>query len=224
MARSLQEAFEFIRGFRCQNPDASKDEVAKATAHKCGLVTSRKVFGCAHYALRFSWTTKPGFSNTVLGLRQVQNFDHIPFVVVVCRPTTTEFLLANTTMLKKISHSSHQLRIDNIVGSFNGSDILREYDGIANVPENFDHLFACHQEFTWGENMERLVEATNAIAATGRRFQPNVTQRQTILAAPALAADLSSRESYRTFKRELAAIVSEQSRQILEIARAKDPR
>jgi len=220
MARSLQEALEFIRGFRCRNPDASKDEVAEATARECGLIKSRKVFGCADYALRFSSAAGMTFSNTILGLRQLRKVDHVPFVVVVCRPASTEFLLANTTMLKKISHSSHQLRIDNIRGSFLGHDIAREYDGIPNTPENLDRLFACHQEFTWDENLQRLVEATNAIAGTGRRFEPTATQRETILSAPALAADLSSRESYGTLKRELAAIVSEQSRKILEIARA----
>jgi len=36
---------------------------------------------------------------------------------------------SNTTFLKKISHSSHELRTDNIKGSFNGSDIMVVYEG-----------------------------------------------------------------------------------------------
>jgi len=41
--------------------------------------------------------------------------------------------MANTTFLKKISHSSHQLRVDNVRGSFLGHDIMREYEGIENI-------------------------------------------------------------------------------------------
>lgn len=220
MPRSLQETVAFIEEFRRQNPEASKEAVAEAAACECGLDKSRKVYSCDGFALRFSSAAGSSFSNTILGLGQVQHFDHIPFVVVVCRPDSTEFLLANTTMLKKISHSSHQLRIDNIRGSFLGHDIMREYDGIANVPANFERLFACHQEFTWEENLQRLVEATTAIAGTGRKFDPTPAERATILAAPALADDLSRRPSYQTLKTELAAVVNERSQRILEIARA----
>ena len=79
------------------------------------------------------------------GLQRERRFDNVPFVVVILRPASTEFLLANTTFLKKISHASHQLRIDNVRGGFLGNDILREYAGLANVPENFDRLFAPHK-------------------------------------------------------------------------------
>jgi hypothetical protein len=214
-----QAAVEFIRSYRQQNPGASKEAVAEAAAEAFHLVKHRKVYACDDYAIRFSSASGESFSNTVLGLGQLQQFDDRPFVVVVCRPHSTEFLLANTTFLKKISHSSHQLRIDNIRGSFLGHDIVREYDGISNEAENFDQLYACHQEFTWEENIERLVEATNAISGTGRRFEPTKSQLETILAAPALAANLSQRACYGQFKEQLRSIVREKADQILTIAR-----
>jgi len=94
-----------------------------------------------------------------------------------------EFLLANTTFLNKISHSSKKLRIDNIRGSFNGSDIIRTFDGIQNSPRNFDQLFGIHMEFTWEENIERLVYQTNAIVPMGIRFEPSEQEKQNILEA-----------------------------------------
>jgi len=220
MAKPMKDALAFIRSYRHDNPDASKDQVAAAAAKALGLIKHRKVYACSEYAMRFSSASGASFSNTVLGLGQLRQFDNKPFVVVVCRPALTEFLLANTTMLKKISHSSHRLRVDNIRGSFLGHDIAREYDGISNTPENFEQLFSCHLEFTWEENLERLVEATTAIAGTGRRFAPTAEQHRTILESPALAAELSKRGSYKKLKTELAQIVLERATEVLRIAQA----
>lgn len=89
-------------------------------------------------------------------------------------------MLANTTFLKKISHSSQELRRDNIKGSFNGSDIMREFEGVENIPENFEFLYSTHENFRFEENLDRLVEATNNIAPTGQKFMPTKSQRENI--------------------------------------------
>ena len=68
-----------------------------------------------------------------------------------------------TQLLRKISHSSQELRVDNIKGSFNGSDIMRDFMGVSNEPDNFEFLFTSHRNYTFEENLERLVEATNNI-------------------------------------------------------------
>lgn len=218
MTLQLHDAIRHIAEHRRNNPEATKEAVVQAVAAQLDLTKHRKVYACSDYAIRFSFASGQSFPNTVVGLRQLQQFDHKPFIVVVCRPESTEFLLANTTMLKKISHSSHKLRVDNIRGSLLGSDIIREYDGTANIPANFEQLFAYHQEFTWDENLQRLVEATNAIVGTGQRFDPSQQQRSVILAAPALAADLSTRRAYLDLKQELSDIVAERARVILHIA------
>ena len=67
---------------------------------------------------------------------------------------------------QKISHSSHNLRIDNIRGSFNGSDIMREIEGLDNSPQNFEEIYELHCCFTFDDNLERLVETTNSIVGT----------------------------------------------------------
>ena len=65
-------------------------------------------------------------SNTVLSLSALQKYDDKPFIVCIVTPDTNYMMLANSTFLKKISHSSQELRVDNIRGSFNGSDIMIE--------------------------------------------------------------------------------------------------
>src|SRR5262249_9625534 len=157
------------------------------------------------YAIRFSEARTGAFSNTVLSLSALQIHDARPFVVAVVRPYMLEFLLANSTFLKKISHSSHELRANNIKGSFNGTDILTEYEGIQNAPDNFEQLFALHSAFTWQENVERLVEATNAIAFRDSRFRPTNAQRTAILEAPQRAAAATRSPTYETIENELTA-------------------
>ncbi len=63
-------------------------------------------------------------------------------------------MLANTTFLKKISHSSKELRLDNIKGSFNGGDIMTEIASLKNEPPAFESLFAYHSGLPFQDNLE----------------------------------------------------------------------
>ncbi|MCL2696131.1 MAG: hypothetical protein FWE69_07385, partial [Clostridiales bacterium] len=143
-------------------------------------------------------------SNTVLSLSALQKHDDKPFVVCICAVGRNHLLLANTTMLSKISHSSKELRIDNIRGSFNGSDILRSWSGIANTPANFDALFAIHQNFSFEENLVRLVETTNNISPTGEKFNVHVGDRLTnIMQSPERASRFVDSLEFSDLFREL---------------------
>lgn len=153
-----------------------KSSLSSTVQQAFDLVKERSVFYCEWFAIRFCTATSRNFSNTVLALSALHRYDEIPFIVCLVTPTKNYLLLANTTFLKKISHSSQELRQDNIKGSFNGSDIMREFEGVKNVPENFEFLFNSHENYTFEENLVRLVEATNSIAPTGRRFIPTGVQ------------------------------------------------
>ena len=163
---------------------SGKDSLIALLRDSYDLVQDGKVYYCDSFAIRFSASKTQAFSNTVLSLSKLRNFDEKPFVVVQITPNKNYAYLANTTFLKKISHSSHELRIDNIKGSFNGSDIIREYEGIKNEPGNFALLFEMHLAFSWEENLERLVEATNSILATKKRYEIDEEAEKTILDAP----------------------------------------
>ena len=153
-----------------------KSSLSSTVQQAFDLVKERSVFYCEWFAIRFCTAASRNFSNTVLALSALHRYDEIPFIVCLVTPTKNYLLLANTTFLKKISHSSQELRQDNIKGSFNGSDIMREFEGVKNVPENFEFLFNSHENYTFEENLVRLVEATNSIAPTGRRFIPTGVQ------------------------------------------------
>ncbi len=151
--------------------NGNKAFVQDSVVKEFNLVKDRSVYYCDEFALRFSYSSSGSFSNTVLSLSKLQKFDHIPFLVVLVTARENKVFLANTTFLLKISHSSQALTMYNIKGSFNGSDILKLYEGIENSRDNIEELFAFHQEFDFNENLTRLVEATNNIVPSGSKFE-----------------------------------------------------
>jgi len=49
---------------------------------------------------------------------------------------------------------------------------MRSFEDVVNTPKNFEFLFTSHENYTFEENLERLVEATNNISPTGKKFLP----------------------------------------------------
>ena len=213
----LFQLVAFLREYAQQHPGCAKDSLARATATRFGLVRERSVFTGRDFSIRFSTASGGSFSNVVISLSTLKKYDHLPFIVCVVRPRGVEPLLANATFLKKVSHSSHQLRLDNVRGSILGHDILRQYEGTENAPDNFDNLFAVHQGFTWDENLARLVERTTAIAATGIRFEPTAAERLRILSSATLARSVSGPE-FLQLERDLSDAVRTRSNAIIEAA------
>ena len=215
MRNPLAELTTFLETYVQNHPHCSKDELARATATQFSLQKERSVYFRPEFAIRFSTASGASFSNVVLSLSALRKYDHTPFVVCVVRPTGIELLLANTALLKKISHSSQQLNVDNVRGSFLGHDIMRTYANIDNTPVNFDALFTLHSRLTWEESLERLVEQTNAIVATGVRFEPSQEQAQYILNAPEIARLLSQHPYYIQLHADLTRLVQENRDAIL---------
>ena len=159
---------------------ADKTILATQVQKQFNLVKDRSVFYGEWFAIRFCKAASVNFSNTVLSLSALHRYDSMPFFVCLVTPIRNFLMLANTTFLRKISHSSQELRRDNIKGSFNGSDIMRSFEGVVNAPEKFEFLFTSHENYTFEENLDRLVEATNNISPIGRKFSPTGSQIECI--------------------------------------------
>lgn len=195
-----------------------KGWLSHLVSDKFALIKDRKVFYCADFAIRFSSSAKASFSNTVLSLSNLKKVDDRPFVVCLVTPTANLCFLANSTLLKKISHSSQELRENNIKGSFNGSDISREFEGITNVAENFERLFEIHAGIGFDENLPRLVEATNNISPSGVKYVVTDAARKTIQNAPQRAFHFVKSREAAELKRELDEKVEKFKTQILMAA------
>lgn len=162
---------KLIKFIQSEDGIKSKATLSEKAQNEFNLTKDRSIYFCDDFAIRFSQSKSEKLGNTILSLSALQKYDTKPVFLCITTPKKNYLLLMNTTFLSKISHSSQELRVDNIKGSFNGSDILREVEGIKNIPENFEKLFDIHKCFTFKENLERLVESTNKIVPTGKRWE-----------------------------------------------------
>ncbi len=197
-----------------RNGIADKQVLSKQVQSAFNLTKDRSVFFCRDFAIRFCSAHRRSFSNTVLSLSALQKYDNIPFVVCLVTPQQNYLMLANTTFLRKISHSSQELRVDNIKGSFNGSDIVRQFEEFDNAPDNFEFLFTSHENYPFSENLERLVEATNNIQPKGTRFLPTAQQVSCIVDSVARAKGFMESGAYSTLNDDLQSRVQEVASEI----------
>jgi hypothetical protein len=216
MNDSIEKLIAFLHQYDGIN---DKAKLAKLVFDHFQLTKDRSVYYCNDFAVRFSSAATQNFGNTVLSLSNLQKFDDRPFIVCLVTPICNYIYLANTTFLKKISHSSQELRENNIRGSFNGSDIIRVFEvaneRIKNTDENIERLFNIHSELGFEGNLVRLVEATNNISPSGKKFEPNEAQHRQILLAPSRAIKFVQSQDAQNLKAELDSKVESFKNEIL---------
>ena len=200
--------FELIDYIRAHDGIADKAALSKQMWQKFALIKDRSVYYSPHYAIRFSSTRSSTFSNTVVALSTLQKYDELPFIVCQVTPSKNILYLANTTFLRKVSHSSHKLRIDNIRGSVNGSDITKVFNDLVNEPRNFEELFNIHAALGFNENLPRLVEATNDIVPSGNKFAITDTSTSKIMDGPDRATNFANSPEFLELKSDLDSRVS----------------
>lgn len=200
MDKQIYSLVDFIKSL---DGKVSKNELAIYVQEKFGLTQDRSVFYNDKFAIRFSSSQNNSFSNTIISLSSLQKYDDLPFLVCLVTPEENHIYLANTTFLSKVSHSSQELREDNIRGSINGSDIVKNFDNLSNTPENFEKLFAIHQELGFNGNLPRLVEATNNISPSGHKYEVNDETYKIILDAPARAQNFVKADEFVLLKADL---------------------
>lgn len=205
---NVDKVNELVKEVKRLEGKGDKRVVQEEIKKRFNLTKDGSVYFNDSFALRFSKSERKSFSNTVLALSKLQKFDDRPFFVIAVGSAKIFILLANTTFLKKISHSSSQLRMDNIRGSFNGSDIMHEIDGINNEPENFEELYAYHEGISAQDNLERLVESTNFIEGRIKRFEVTEEARSIILDSVNRADSFIRSRSYQELKEDLNLRVS----------------
>lgn len=210
-----KELATFIKYIKSKDGIGNKSILIREAQKKFKFTKDRSVYYSEYFSVRFSFSTSTGFSNTVISLSNLQKYDGLPFVVCLVTPKKNILYLTNTTFLRKISHSSQELRINNIRGSLNGSDIVKEFNGLKNSPENFEKLFNIHAELGFEGNLIRLVEATNNISPSGKKFKILPTQKFTILNAIGRTIKFVGAKEYLQLKAELDAKVQQYKTEIL---------
>ncbi|NCX94910.1 MAG: hypothetical protein EBX41_00625 [Chitinophagia bacterium] len=209
---SLNDFIEFIK---IHDKIPNKNRLINLCAEEFKLVKDRSVYYCNSFAVRFSYSSSGTFSNTILSLSALQKYDHIPFIVCLITNSENRLFLANSTFLIKISHSSQTLTEKNIKGSFNGSDIAKNFQDIENNRTNIFRLFAIHSEIGFDGNLNRLVEATHAISPTGKKFEVGIQEKSNIQNSIQRAINFCGGPKFNTLKEELDEKVDKFKNEIL---------
>jgi hypothetical protein len=196
-------AKDFISFILENNGIGNKTALIRKAVNRFQFTQDRSIYYTRFFAVRFCFSSSGSFSNTVLSLSNLQKYDEMPFFICLVKKDSNVLYLANTTFLKKISHSSQLLRIDNIRGSFNGSDIVKSFNGTANTPENFEKLFAIHAGLGFESNLPRLVEATNNISPTGHKFLVDDLCRPNLLSSIERAISFNNSGEYNELLSDL---------------------
>lgn len=185
----------------------TKEEMIEAVCKNFAMVKDgRALYHTDFFAVVFCYSKNNSFSNVVLSLSKLEKYDHIPcFVVLVKKGFDNCIYMINTTFLNKISHSSKDLRADNIRGSLLGSNIRKEIEeiGKSNKPADFDELFSYHQGFTWQDNIERLVESTNNIKPNKVKTVLDEIEQNNLFKAPERAIKFVESKDYNTLLEDL---------------------
>lgn len=211
----MKEIVDFVNFVKSYDGIGNKERLISIVEDSYKLTKDRKVYYCSTFAVRFSYSRSGSFSNTVLSLSKLQKFDHIPFLVCLITPTENKIYCANTTFLIKISHSSQELTQYNIKGSFNGSDILKNFEGIENNRDNILKLFAIHAELGFEANLLRLVAATNNIVPSGKKFEIGSDEQNNIIRSITRAQEFCASNDFDVLKNELDAKVEQYYNEIL---------
>ena len=198
---------EFVELIESNKNINTKEEMIKTVCDKFAMVKDGKaVYHTNFFAVVFCYSKNNSFSNVVLSLSKLKKYDRIPcFVVLIKKDLDNVIYLINTTFLNKISHSSKDLRTDNIRGSLTGGNIRKNLEEIdkCNKPEDFEDLFAYHQGFTWQENIERLVESTNNIKPDKAKAVLGEAEIDNLFNAPSRAVEFVGSEEYNVLLQDL---------------------
>jgi hypothetical protein len=204
----------FIKFIESKDGINNKDLLKNSTVFEFKLTTDRSLFYTKDFAVRFSKSESLHLGNTILSLSALQKYDDRPVIICICTPIKNHMVLANSSFIKKISHSSKELRADNIRGSFNGTDIISEFGEIKNEPRNFETLFAIHQNITFEENLLRLVELTTNIIGKGKKYEVTEGDIKFILESPRRALDFINSPDYKDLLMDLDSRVNKYRNEI----------
>ena len=194
-----------------------KDIMKKLVVSEFGLIDDDPVYYNDYYAIRFCYTSKKAFSGTVISLSKLIKYDNKPFIIcLVSLGDDNKLYLGNTSLMNKVAHSSQDLEVGRIRGSFNGSNIIKQFEGgLINKPEFFEELYNFHETYTLEENIERLVENSKNIKAIKSKYIPDEKQIDYVFDAPRRAKNFTESQYFIILNEDLNNRVNKEKKAII---------
>jgi hypothetical protein len=171
---NLAELVDCILQWRDATPNGSKRRLADAVIAKSDLQLDKALLVGSQCVLRISQMQESGNeSNALAAFHKICDYDDKPVLVCLMTSRGMRLLLANTTFLEKVSERSYKLAADNLVGGVLESDLLSAVNGVANLPANFEALWATHTASDRTANIQRIVTATQEMHARAAAANPD---------------------------------------------------
>jgi len=163
---NLAQLVDFLIKWRDAHPQGTKKALAAAVTAQSDLRLDRALLVGAECVLRINQTQERGNdSKAIAALRKLHEYDDRPIVACLLTAGGMRLVMANTLLIEKVSDRSYKLSNDHLTGSVLDTDILAAHQGIANLPDNFEKLWAAHVASDRAANIERLVATTQAMHA-----------------------------------------------------------
>lgn len=195
-----------------------KELLMKKFQEKFNFSVDRKVFYNKEICIRFS-SAKTGYSNTFLGLQKLITYNNIPILACIIRENYCEFMLANLTFIKCVSHSSKNLTLDNIRGSVNLSNIAKCFNGFENSPHNFNQLYKWHESKEKSDNISRIISANLNIEPTKEKILFSKAQTDNIKNAIGFYKEFEKSTDFKTIKSHLESRIEAKKSEIFKAAK-----
>lgn len=211
---------QIIKMSKTFNKPFNKQSIIDSIAKKFNLsIKNRNVYYNENISIRFSYIANGGYSNTFKAFKYILEYDDKPFLACIIRKNEIEFLLANSTFISKISHSSKVLELLKIRGSVNLSNIIKNFSGYVNEPANFAVLFRLHMEIPQKDNIERVIENTKLIKSKREKFNISEDHQKIILGNAQFIKDIDLDPNFITLKNKMIKKVLGLKTEILKTAK-----
>lgn len=170
---NLAELVDCILQWRNATPNGSKRLLADALVAKTDLQLDKALLVGSQCVLRISQMQEAGNeANAIAAFHKICDYDDKPVLVCLLTSRGMRLVLANTSFIAKVSERSYKLTNDNLVGGVLESDLMSAVDGVANLPANFEQLWAAHAASDRAANIARIVAATQEMHAAAAAANP----------------------------------------------------
>jgi hypothetical protein len=79
----LRQVIDFLQEYKAAHPNADKAEIQAVVPKQFGLTKGRSVYEGSSFSFRFCQANQASFSNVVLSLSALKEYDDKPFVVCI---------------------------------------------------------------------------------------------------------------------------------------------
>lgn len=196
-------------------------DISKKLIEKFDLKLYKSILYNEFFAMKISLCNKKNYSNSVTSLKNLIKFNDVPILNLVMKKNRIDVYLINLTLIKKVTHSSPNLEINNICGSIVGSDIIKNKFQFDNCLDNIDILFKEHLENDLNQNLKRIINNTKSAKSKKQKFIPSEHEKKLIFDS-INSSYIFIKNYYEIFTNYISELIKNNEKQIIELRKIEN--